>query len=76
VSAALRPEELVLLRTVRRADEEEGGLALADLDEEESAMLAKLASAGLVETIHDDDGGAWARITWRGVDALRDHAAS
>lgn len=71
--SALGPAELVLLASVRRADEEEGGLDLADLDEDETAVFARLAERGLVETLRDEDGAAWARITWRGVDALRDH---
>lgn len=70
----LGPRELAVLAAVHRADEEEGGLPLEDLDEDERASLARLAAAGLVETIADEDGGGWARIAPDGVEALRDHA--
>ncbi len=69
----LSPTELAVLAAVHRADEEEGGLDTADLDEDEAEALGKLASAALVEIVPDDDGRSpIARISWRGVETLRD----
>ncbi|HEY8080128.1 MAG TPA: hypothetical protein VIF62_38620 [Labilithrix sp.] len=72
----LSPTELAVLAAVHRADEEQGGLDTSDLDEDEAEALAKLVSTGLVEilqTAPDDDGQSpIARISWRGVETLRD----
>lgn len=71
----LTPLEITVLAAVHRADEEAGGLPLDDLDEDEREALARLAARELVETRAEESGEAWARITWRGVDALRDLGA-
>jgi len=73
---ALTPMELAVLAAVHRADEEEGGLSFDDLDTDERDALISLAGKNLVETRADDDGAAWARITWRGIEALRDAGVS
>ena len=74
--APLSPTELNVLAAVHRADEEEGGLAFDDVDEEERAALVVLADAGLIETHADDEGDGWARITARGVEVLRESPAA
>lgn len=67
----LSPEELALLRTVRLVDEDDGGLAFEDLDEDGLATLRALAYRGLVEIRQDEAGDGFARINARGVEALR-----
>jgi hypothetical protein len=59
---------------VRVADEDAGGLAYDELDEDGRDALGPLQARGLVEVLPVDDegGGAWLRLTWRGADALRD----
>ena len=71
----LSPTELAVLGAVHRADEEEGGLAIEELSEDEREALDALARRGLVEVLADDaEHGEprTARISWRGVEALRD----
>jgi hypothetical protein len=73
----LSERELAVLAAVHRADEEEGGLALAtsDLSDDERDALDALVRAGLVELTHiahDDANDAFARISAHGVEALRD----
>jgi hypothetical protein len=69
----LTPAELALLVAIRRADEDEGGLSLDDMDDDEKEALGRLVARGLAETITDDEeGAAWARITWRGAEVVRD----
>lgn len=73
MTPTLSPTELAVLAAVHRADEEEGGLASDDLEDEERVALDTLAGRGLVEVTFDDDGRApIARISWRGVEVLRD----
>lgn len=69
---ALTPAELALLVAIRRADEEEGGLSLEDMDDDEKSLLRGLEARNLVETKGDEDGAAWARVTWRGAEVVRD----
>ncbi|MBX3190908.1 MAG: hypothetical protein KF819_28190 [Labilithrix sp.] len=73
---SLTPAQLALLVVIRRADEEEGGLWLADMDADEREALERLLVLGLIETKIDDDGAAWARVTWRGAEAVRDAGES
>lgn len=75
---SLTHAELAVLGAVHRGDEEEGGLDLEDLEQDERDAVAALADLGLVEVLVDADredaagGGAFARVTYRGVEALRD----
>jgi hypothetical protein len=75
---SLTQTELAVLGAVHRADEEEGGLDVATLEPEEREALGALASLGLVEVGTDEDredaggGGAFARISYSGVEVLRD----
>ena len=59
------------MRRHKRRQGREAQGALAAVEEDEAEALGALASRGLVEVLHDEDG-AIARISWRGVEALRD----
>lgn len=79
--------EVGLLRAVRQADEESGGLARAECNEDERDVIDALVERGLVECRSEygeapdgeedeaDEGaryGGMYRITGAGVEALRD----
>ena len=79
----MTPTELAVLAAVHRADEEEGGLATDTLTGDEQEALDALVRGGLVDLVAEDDDPAShagyagydraiARISWRGVEALRD----
>lgn len=68
----LTPTELAVLAAVHRGDEEEGGLSVDQLEGDERDALTALLSRGLVETIGEDEGEIFARITEEGVSTLRD----
>jgi hypothetical protein len=68
----LTPTELAVLAAVHRGDEEEGGLPTDGLEGDELEALDALARAGLVELVAEEEGPVIARISWRGVEALRD----
>lgn len=84
--ARLSEVQLSLLRAVRLADEDAGGLLAGELDGDAREELATLIEAGLVEAVgeygeapdgemDERDAGAAEiayRITARGVEVLRD----
>jgi hypothetical protein len=71
MQGALTPSQLSLLVTIRLADEDEGGLAYEDLDDDARGDLSVLAERSLVEVTRDGES-AVLRITWRGVELMRD----
>ncbi len=68
---ALSPTQVALLAAVRISDEDEGGLDYDELGEDARDDLDELSTRELVEVRATADGTT-VRITWRGVDALRD----
>jgi hypothetical protein len=86
-STVLREIEVGLLREVRQADEDGGGLIRAECDADERDLIDSLVERGLVECRSEygeapdgeedeaDEGaryGGMYRITGAGVEALRD----
>ena len=79
----LTTEELLLLRWVRQADEEVGGLWEGELEEGQRDALFTLCDCGVVERLPSaggfeehgdedvDDGGVY-RVTEKGVNVLRE----
>ena len=82
---AITPTELSLLRAIREADEDHGGLFREELAEEEVDVCHDLVARGWAEVLsefgqapdgeedeRDAGGGVCFRITERGVEQLAD----